>query len=430
MTALIAERELLSGTRARVLVIRASNLQVDPDFRETPMSVETVTARILGEARLAQPLTPVPSNSNLLHRPQTMTHPTLGEIDVFSERAKVSLSASTALMSPLFLLRSRTTDLDQKTLLTNSGYFLFLEPDLDEPWNAYGDPVGLVMCNGRLDFSPQLPRAALMVSQDRSCIERVGFADVKIALPNGQQVRPHPFGNPKLTHEYVAFARFHGAENRCTPAAGDCYELVYIGRYAMAGRTGGGMPIPRAGCVVRFPSREIALKNASQPLHYSLESDWQDGIQTGPQILRDGEITASESNIFLTEYLIEAESLPDLDTVSPAGWKADWDKTRAARLGAGVDQHGCVMLVGVEGTSSMVDLKGPTHGATLRDLAQLLKEEGAIAGLNLDGGGSTQVFGQAGGALIQPMDVHHRLPDRIAQYDRPIPIWIRAKIAE
>jgi exopolysaccharide biosynthesis protein len=94
-------------------------------------------------------------------------------------------------------------------------------------------------------------------------------------------------------------------------------------------------------------------------------------------------------------------------------------------LGAGVTENGDLVFVAVDGSSSHFSGQAAAAGATLRDLALLMQDLGCKEALHLDGGGSTQVFGQAGGALIASADLHHGLMSRGARYDRPIPTWLR-----
>lgn len=427
MTQTIPEiRTLHSGTVASVLIVRPQKMSVAEGYRERPDNNETAVAQLLGEARLEMPLTPVPGPQTLLPQPETIDHPQLGRLDVFSERGKACLTTAGIKQAPLFLIRSKAATISTEALLINSNYFLFLEPDLDGPWNAYGDPIGLVKCGGVVDYPPQLPRACLCFSGPVGEVKRIGFEQTTITLANDDQVFPHPFGHPANTHSYNAFARCHGAIGTCSPPAERGYDLAYLGRYPLAGRRAGGLPIPRAGCVVRLPDRAMALELARQTLEYQLEGNWTDAIQAGPQLLRDGQLTDRIEDVFEKEHMTETSALPDSDTVSPARWCADWDTTRAARLGAGTDKGNKLVLAAIAGSSSLAG-KGNNiqrRGATLRDLAMLLQAEGVINGLHLDGGGSTQVFGQAGGALISPADVHHTLIDRPAQYDRPVPTWI------
>lgn len=414
---------LASGHDATVLVMRPRCALVDRGFLSDPTESEQRCAQILHEARIEAPLTPVPGPQHALDAPEQIAHPELGAFDVFSTRGKAALMAETFTQAPLFLLRGRAPDLDAQTLVANSNYFLFGKEDLDAPWNAYGDPIGLVLSDGEVFYAPQLPRACLLWSGNRGHVQPLGFDDVQIRLPTREQLRPHPFGAPRETSQGTVFARFFGSDGGRAPE-GPGYDIAYIGQHPAAGAPAGGLPIPRAGCVVRFADRDAALARLG-PLQFTLPGAWREGVQAGPQILKGGTLTDIGPDIFETEHMTESEALPEPGTVSPARWKADWDKTRAARLGAGVTATGEVILVAIEGRSSHFSGQATAAGATLRDLACLLQDLGCNHALHLDGGGSTQVFGQAGGALIAPTDVHHGLMDQGARYDRPIPTWLK-----
>lgn len=412
---------LASGPEAKALVMRPNSVSVDPGFRDLPSRSETRAAQLLGEARLGKPLTPVPGPQEMLATPETLDHASLGLLDVFSKRAKAALQADGLTQAPLFLLRQHTDDLTTSELVANSNYFLFLEPDLDCPWNAYGDPIGLVMSGGIIDYAPQLPRACLMMTDGTAAVQRLSFSDVQITVPGGQKVNPHGFGAPDQTTPFTGFARFFGAQEGAAPA-GAGYDMAYIGRYPAVGGPAGTLPIPRSGCVIRFPTRDVAL-SCLGALDIRLTEPWRDGVQAGPQILKNNEIMDAQVDVFATEHMTETDGLPEAGTVSPARWKADWDETRAARLGAGIDADGQLIFVAIEGSSSFAG--HARRGPTLRDLAVVLKEHGCVDALHLDGGGSTQVFGQAGGTLIAPNDIHHGLSERNARYDRPIPTWLK-----
>lgn len=82
-------------------------------------------------------------------------------------------------------------------------------------------------------------------------------------------------------------------------------------------------------------------------------------------------------------------------------------------------------MVAVEGKSSFVEAGGGASGASLHDLAELLQRLGAVEGLHLDGGGSTQLFRPFGGSLLRPGDFCRGFEDVAADYDRPLPLGVR-----
>ena len=417
---------LASGVEANVLVVRPKRAVVDRGFLSAPSEAEQRCAQILQEARIEAPLTPVPGPHHSLSTPEQIAHPDLGVLDVFSQRGKAALVAETYTQAPLFLLRGQASNLGAGTLVANSNYFLFGKEDFDAPWNAYGDPVGLVLSEGEVFYAPQLPRSCLLWSGNTGTVRPLAFDDVQITLPSGQAVRPHSFGAARETSPGMVFARYFGAQGGLSPE-GRGYDIAYLGQHPAAGAPAGKLPIPRAGCVVRFEDRDAALASLG-PLEFTLPGAWREGVQAGPQILRYGTLTDLGPDIFRHEHMTETDALPEPGSVSPARWKANWDETRAARLGAGVTEAGELVMVAVEGRSSHFSGQAAATGATLRDLALLMQDLGCNEALHLDGGGSTQVFGQAGGALIAPTDVHHGLMDHGARYDRPIPTWLKIEV--
>jgi hypothetical protein len=183
------------------------------------------------------------------------------------------------------------------------------------------------------------------------------------------------------------------------------------------------MPIPRAGCVLRFPS-DTQVDEVG-PVTYQLTSDIIEAVQAGPLIVENNGAMDEARNIFAEEMMQMHSSRPDDVPISPHRWAADWHDTRAARLAAGMSDSGQLFFCAVVGSSSFYRGTSETEGATLHDLAHLMAQEGAKTAMNLDGGGSTQVFCEGGGALLAPRDVHHGLPDERVQYDRPLPLALK-----
>ena len=422
------ETVLASGQPATVLRISAKDFAVQPLFLSSAGAAETTIARRLGEARLNRQLTAVIPADRRLATPETAELDDLGEVTLYADRAKQSVASSTFAAAPLHLLRLKSADLPHQALLVNASYFLFLASELTAPWDAYGDPLGLVARAGIIEMPPQLKRASLIKDDAGHQLDQLGFADVEIQLPDGAIIAAHPFGKPAAaSSDPKAFALFHGSVGGCTPASAGSFDVAYLGRHALAGKKGGEMPIPRAGCVVRFADAGYGRDMASAgPLTYRLGTDPIEAVQAGPQIVREGQSPRGHGNIFKEEGMIDHPDLPDGGVpVSPYDWAADWDATRAARLGAGLSKEGDLFFCAVEGSSSFYRNTANATGATLDDLSRLMIEQGAQEAIHLDGGGSAQVFGTGGGALITGYDVHHGLTERRAQYDRPLPLALR-----
>lgn len=407
------ERRLASGVVARVVRLSPRTVRVLPCFLEDAPPDETRLALILAQARLGAPVVPVP--------PAARRMPPR-EIDGSLRIAARADARAGAACAPLRLLRTVAAGLAPGEILLNANYFLFLPPETTAPFDAIGDPIGLTLADGVIETPPQLARTCLLIGEAGPELRSVGFADIHIHACNGQVFAPHAVGAPERTGPGTAFALFHGSTGGVAPPADGVWDVAFVGRHAVALAQGGGLPVPRAGAVLRCASRAEAEAVAAGPVTYGLPGVTQ-GVQSGPLIVEAGQSTEGARDIFVEEMMSRDAPRFDHVTVSPHRWAADWHRTRAARLSAGITDAGDLFFCAVEGTSSFFR-GGTAKGATLHDLALLMIEEGAVRAMHLDGGGSTQVFCHGGGALMAPRDVHHGLPDSPAQFDRPLPLGL------
>lgn len=409
----IKEVSLASGQSAKVIRIDARAFSVVPFFTQSPPADEITLAKLLAEARLKMPLTPVPTADIRMTPQQTPEGIRL------AQRAAPREGAA---LAPQRLLRTGSAELVDDELLINANHFLFLPPEVITPFDAYGDPIGLTLADGIIQTPPQVRRTCLTFGSDGAAIRRIGFPDLQITACTGADFTPQQYGPPG---EGTAYALFHGSIDGCTPTAPDAWDVAFVGRHSVALKEGGGLSIPRAGCVLRCASQSEAEAVADQPLRYSLP-DLSQGVQAGPIIVEDGHLTMEGRNIFAEEGMYPDPNRPDDIPVSPHDWAANWHDTRAARLSAGLTDAGELFFCAVEGSSSF--LKGsPAKGATLHDLAMLMIDQGAKRAMHLDGGASTQIFTAGGGALVEPRDIYHRHEDSPAQFDRPLPLGLRIR---
>lgn len=408
----IAEQRLVSGQVARVVRLVPDRFRVLPLFTQEAPADEQRLAVTLARARLGQPVCPVPPAAERMSPLEVA-----GSLRI----ARRAQARSGMACAPLRLLRTVAAGLNPGETLINANHFLFLPPELAAPFDAYGDPIGLTLADGTVETPPQIPRACLLMAADGPQIRLLGFADTAIRSGD-RSFAPHPFGPVAMTDPGTAFALFHGATAGCTPPGDGLWDVAFVGRHAVAMMQGGGLSIPRAGCVLRCGSRAEADAVAAGPISYTLNG-LQEGVQSGPLLVEDGAITEIGRDVFAEEFMTAGTRRPDSVALSPHAWAADWHDTRAARLSAGITARGQLFFCAVEGTSSFFR-DGPAKGATLHDLAALMRDNGAIVAMHLDGGGSTQVFCEGGGALIAPRDVHHGMPDSPAQFDRPLPLGL------
>ena len=162
------------------------------------------------------------------------------------------------------------------------------------------------------------------------------------------------------------------------------------------------LDIPRDGYVVSGPltPQLVALSKASfserADLQFYTLPDWSDikhGISGGPFLVKNNQvfIDAKEERFKFSPY-----------------------KTRAPRSAAGITQNGKLLLVTVDGRQ-----RGISVGVTLHQMAQLMKEFGAVHAMNLDGGSSTQMV--VGNRLVNSPSVAHGAPVSTSLVIRQVP---------
>lgn len=458
MPAILNEKvTLLSGRQANIAVVHVEQFRVEP-FNETPPSELVVrTEAGLASARLGAETYPVAHPAQRGRGPLPRLHfgGTAAELwadravamaDRY-ERAGVTVEelwrdrrgpAPRPLPIPLAhtdMMRLRSATLARDEIFANANYFLFEPREFDTPFEAYGDPVGMVTAGGVILHPPQVPRACLVTDGKQPSIKNLAFSDIAITLPDGTGIETHKmedFDGPDRRSQPIAIARYFGSPGGLTPEGKGAVEIVIVGRHAVAIGRGGGVPIPRTGCVIRFPeephaSLVDALRNG-EPITYALrDGAVLEGVQAGPRLVTNGRFLTDDA-IFRREGVFIEGAPGDLSQPSPYNWKADWHDTRAARLGAGLDAKGRLFLVAVEGQSSYSKGGGPLRGATLLDIAELLHRYGAIEGMHLDGGGSTQLFRPFGGSILRPGNFCRGFEDVEADYDRPLPLGLRLKL--
>jgi len=93
--------------------------------------------------------------------------------------------------------------------------------------------------------------------------------------------------------------------------------------------------------------------------------------------------------------------------VQDGGIRPGLESDPEPRTAIGLDRRGRkLILVVVDGRQP-----GYSHGATLEELAQILIDAGAYAGMNLDGGGSTTLVAERGGrADVLNSPINHGIP--------------------
>ncbi len=308
-------------------------------------------------------------------------------------------------------------------LLLNTHFFLYDPRELDSSFAAIGDPVGMLASHGEIRSPPILRRAALTLAGGRWQVQHLGIDDVAIDLPDGTTVAHDSATQPAAASPGPTL-RFRGdralAAGNAAAATPAC-EVCIQGRHVSVIRMGGAINVPHGALVLSYavaPSAALLRALETRPtvrFRVPRLPGLTTALQVGPQLLRGGELAVAAAS-FRDERF---RTLGTPNPTAPLDFPADADRTRAARVGIGVTRANTLVIVAVQGTSSLADVgpDAPT-GCTLTELAQLLAEAGAVDALNCDGGGSTQVF--AGPGVLLGSSDARAVPG--ALFDRPVPV--------
>jgi hypothetical protein len=299
----------------------------------------------------------------------------------------------------------------------NAAFFLLEHDDYFSHHSALGEPYGLYVRDGSILRPPLYRRAALFQRVDGLWqIERLSMADVTITLAHGITLRPQesrgkgiPFAlNPENGSEVAVYTRAWGLASRgeplrVTPQDPDRLEFTIMDTRVVGRKRGGGLPIPQNGMVLSvFPSALPVATASDQELFrvtygfaHPRHRGIRQAIQTGPELVRGGAPVVSEESLVDEEFWPTPRGATDLADVgvAPTDYPDDVDQTRAGRIGIGFDANGSLVVVAVPSTERGTQRAGlDSAGATLLELAGLMAQAGATDAINLDGGGSTQLF--------------------------------------
>lgn len=328
----------------------------------------------------------------------------------------------------------------------NAAFFLLEHDDFHSYHSALGEAYNLFVQNGVIRRPPLYRRAAFYQTADgRWQAGHLAISDMTVELLNGILLVPEGSGLPGLPFRlnpdgdadiaiYTgSFGLATGAQPRhLTPVEFGRVEYTLVNRRIVSRRTGGGLEIPQNGMVLSFALGVLppgAIPDEGLPsVHYSFAQEALRGlrrelvhaIQAGPLLMKDGQIALTADSLANEEFWPTPPQQDDdgLFGVVPTDYPRDTDRTRAGRIGLGVDVGDQLVLVAVSGTERGTHRPEiDSAGATLLELAKLLAEAGAVDGINLDGGGSTQLF-YRGGLTTTPGN-RYGLPG--VQFERMVP---------
>lgn len=287
---------------------------------------------------------------------------------------------------------------------TNSTFFLNFPEEYATLHSAMNDPVSTLVEDGYVHQIRTLRRAAFAMSEDGR-----GFVTTDIGL----ELRCEAL---LFEGESVAATYFHRAdrpfrENRVGPLNFGC---VVVGNSIVEVFEDEAAEIPANGWVVGDSEAfggEIDPCYAASVKFVDLATGMpialRHALAVGPLLVADGQIvplggtkeefkpivvtreaTFDQGAELARTVLPPALSEAPQRGVPPTRFPYDWDRTRAPRTAIGLRADGSVILVVVDGRARLEH----SVGATLAELAHLMRNLGCVWAMNMDGGGSSVMF--------------------------------------
>ncbi len=242
---------------------------------------------------------------------------------------------------------------------------------------ARGEPVGLLVLDGRVLSEPVRNRASLMIGPGDPPRLAIVFPRLSLTLRVGKsRLAVDGINRPRQADELVVYTPDYHRTTLTEPGGSEL--VIRQGRRPeplSAGRGKASRGIPPDGMVIsahgKARARLEAIWRTDRPVR--LQTDLQTGepgslplpilLGAGPQLLRQGAVVLREQ----------------VESYAPS-----FLTDRAPRTAIGWQSDGTILLVVVDGRQPQWSI-----GMTLTELAELMRDFGCQEALNLDGGGST-----------------------------------------
>lgn len=289
----------------------------------------------------------------------------------------------------------------------NGGFFANFEEEMS-PHTVFNDPVGLLLTDGRVMVPPSYRRGTLLVFADGDAqIRTTEMGMVRFSL-GGRSFAREGKESSKAGVEFavnpqsVAEAGVHTCASRSGTPAGKVTDFAVSGSSVVEVKKGGGCLIPQGGFVLQVGNPTLAddlmarITEGTNAVDYELElpgtkGSVEQGLAAGPILLKDGK--AIDEGYF--EHAPRTEEFEERKLVPTRLKLAISDpKARAPRSAVGVKGRGSVMLVTVDDDrqTNLTLKERRSVGATLSELAEIMRQLGCSEAVNLDGGGSSTLW--------------------------------------
>lgn len=358
--------------RARNYVIEAGVLRVKEEQTTEDQLAKEVISRLYSEGRLRI----------------AQTNPAMSMEEVYRNLdSKLDLISVGRLGFPSTQAREA-----ENAVVFNTSYFLFEEEDFASDFSLFGDAYNLQIRDGIIESPPLYRRSSLLIKSDGTVeLTSISLQDMQLNL----------MGKKWDLGQYEVFTRYSDVEEQKrtmthTPEQLGFVHIIIIDRFVVGYKHRGGAEIPQNGFVLSVPLDQIPLGTLSNLVTYSFSKgqSYKGGIQTGPGLIRAGEVILDQSTLVKEQFFRKRITNGKIEDhgVVPTDYAPDIDQTRAARAAIGVDDKGNFRILVVESVNQgMAEVCGEPSGVTLLELALLAKNRKYQYALNLDGGGSATI---------------------------------------
>ncbi len=256
----------------------------------------------------------------------------------------------------------------------NASFFVMDCFDVDSMYDVVGTPYGMLIKNGEVLSPPLFGREALMVRDHNVIsIEKPGIKEIPVEI-NGVTLRHG--GNAAFLERPETASTFLGTR----------VGIAVVGRKVVAVKHGGKMRVPSSGFLIVTSARTVKC-NPDDAVVYKAYPDVKFAIQIGNSLINQG----VKTECFISQFYNIRK--PFQISYPPSLYPLNFSKARAARMGIGATKDGRPIVVWAEGASKTKYVDGvDSTGASLTEMADLCELMGMYTGVNMDGGGSSQIM--------------------------------------
>ncbi len=227
-----------------------------------------------------------------------------------------------------------------------------------------GTPLGTLVINGEIISGPIYERAAFGITKEGFATARISFTGELKNETNTVQI--DNINQPRMMATNVLI--YTSKWGSKSPATSKPSTHIAIRNDVIIDKSNTPLSIPFDGYVISAPIEKLAGFNVgdSVKVNYELTPNFDNAeniISGGPYLLKEG-----KTHIDVTEERLTAIT------------------GRNPRTAIGYTKDNIMILVTVDGR------KEGSSGATLSELAQLMKDLGCYEAINLDGGSSTVMY--------------------------------------